>query len=75
MSEVVDLNFVAGRDTSSETILSKALTAKLQHCVVVGWDKSGDLFFSSSLSAGGRILILLERAKVELLNMTSGDAA
>ncbi len=68
-AEVVDLNFVAGRDTTAALILPKAIEADLEHCVVLGWDKDGDFFFSSSYAAGPEILWLLEVARIKLMHM------
>lgn len=72
-AEVVDLNFIAGRDTTPALILPKAISADLEHCVVIGWDQDGELFFSSSYAAGPEVLWLLEVAKKRLLEMGTGD--
>lgn len=37
--------------------------------VIVGWDKEGELFFSSSEPAGPEVLWLLEKAKQALLEI------
>ena len=49
--------------------LLKVAQDKLESVVIIGFDKDGDLFFSSSESDGGAVLWLMELAKKELLEV------
>lgn len=37
--------------------------------VVLGWDKDGEMYFSSSFADGGDVLWLMEKAKLALLEI------
>jgi hypothetical protein len=54
-------------------ILNGAIKENLESVVVLGWDKDGGFFFSSSVSGGPEILWLLELAKSKLMNIGNGE--
>lgn len=56
----------------ADVMLDKA-KGHLDDVVIVGWDKDGDLFFSSSIGNGPEVNWLLDLAKRELLNVGAGD--
>ena len=47
--------------------LEKAKGWDLESCVIVGWDRKGDLVLGGSFCETGEILILLEKAKMHLM--------
>lgn len=66
---VVDLNVVTSLPIDPARILRKASEAGLTEVVIVGYDKDGDFWFSSSGSDGGDVLWLFELAKMKLLRI------
>ena len=71
MSDETVINFPG--ETRLETpipkVLAHAAGANLTDCVVIGWDKEGDLFFSSSSPSGPEVLWLIEQAKKSLMGV------
>lgn len=65
---VVKLPVVTKLDTPAQDILDAAGAKGLIDCVVVGWDRNGDLYFASSVADGGDVLWLFEHAKKQLLS-------
>lgn len=68
MGEVIDLNCVTSLDLDPDRVLSKAI-GKLNSALIIGYDKDGDEYFSSSVSSGPECLWLLERAKKKLMEV------
>lgn len=70
MSEdnVVDFPGITKLDLDPDRVLNAAL-GKTTECVIVGFDKEGELYFASSKADGGHVLWLFELAKKELLNV------
>ncbi len=52
--------------------LEVAKNANLDDVLVIGWDKNGDLYFAGSPASRKDVLMLLETAKVELMNQIFG---
>ena len=69
MSDVIDLPVITTLDIPPEKILNSAIKAEITTAVVVGWDKNGELYFTSSVSDGGEVLWLLEIAKKALMDI------
>lgn len=69
MGEVIEPSFITTLDIPVERILRKATEAEMTTVVVMGWDKSGDLYFASSVADGGDVLWLMEQAKKRLLEI------
>jgi hypothetical protein len=69
MGDVVDLPVITSLDIPAERVLRKALDADLECAVVIGFDKDGNLYVSSSKADGGDVLWLLEGAKKMLLEI------
>lgn len=42
---------------------------KMEHVVLMGWDKDGELYFASTFADGGEVLWLLEKCKQALLSV------
>jgi hypothetical protein len=62
MGNVVQLNVKTTFDLSADTILTQAV-GKLAGVMVIGFDKDGEEWVTSSMGSVGDILFLLERAK------------
>ena len=58
---------ITNKDFDADVMLEAASGQGLDSVIVIGWDKDGDLFFSSSMSDGPEALWLLEKAKAALL--------
>ena len=71
MGKVVPLGNVTKLDLPPDQIL-EGMLGKLECLVVVGYDKEGQEFFSSSIADGGTVMWLLERCKRELLTLGDG---
>lgn len=67
--KVVALPVVTSCDLPPERLLQAAIDAGLSEVVIVGFDKDGEEYFSSSVADGGSVLWNLERAKMRLLRM------
>lgn len=65
---VVDLPVVTKLDLDPDRVLRK-LEGKLSRFVLVGYDKEDQEFLSSTIADGPEVLWLLERAKMQLLNI------
>jgi hypothetical protein len=65
--KILDFTGITRLDLPPDRILEN-LKGELSAVVIVGWDKDGDEFFSSSIADGGTILWLLERCKKVLLD-------
>ena len=72
-AEIIELDTVTTLDIPADRILRKALDADLDRVIVIGYDADGAEYFASSVSDGGAILWLMERAKLKLLRMADED--
>ena len=54
------------KDHDPDVMLQLA-KGELDEVVIIGWDKDGELFFSSNVADGGTALWLIEKAKKALL--------
>ena len=52
-----------------ERVLQAAIDAAPQIVIVMGQDKDGGLYFSSSVADGGEVLWWMEKAKIALLRV------
>lgn len=68
MRNIVDLPVVTTLDTDPDRVLRKAIGG-LSEVVIVGFDKDGNEFFSSSMADAGQATWHLERAKWRLMKM------
>ena len=65
---VVDFPGVTRLDVDPEKILNGAAN-QLETCVIIGYDKDGEFWFSSSVADGGDVLWLLKLAEQALLSV------
>lgn len=72
-SNVVELDLVTKLDIPVERVLRRAQEADLQSVVVLGYDANGEEYFCSSISDGGSVVWLIERAKLNLLRTCDKD--
>lgn len=72
---VVDLPVVTRLNIPVDRILTKAMECGLETAVVIGYDESGDFYFSSSEPDGAEVLWLLEYAKKRLFEASDDYAA
>lgn len=56
-------------DVSVDRVKKASEDAKLEAMVVIGFDKDGQFYFSSSKADGGTVLWLMEMAKKRLLEV------
>lgn len=66
---VVPFRGVTRLNLPTDRVLETAKEAVDEHVMVLGWDKDGSLYFSSSVASGPECLWLLECAKAALLSM------
>jgi hypothetical protein len=67
MTEVVNFTGITTVPERPETFLKKAEKWGLDRCLIAGWSDSGKFCFGASFSDVGELLILLEKAKRDLL--------
>jgi hypothetical protein len=67
MGKVVPLNCITKLDLPVDRVLEGA-KEKLEHVVIIGYDKDGEEYFASTFADGGDVLWLLERMKKKLLD-------
>ena len=68
MGKVIPLGCVTRLDMPVDKVLDYAKD-KLESVVIMGYDKSGELYFASTMADGGEILWLTEQLKIQLLNV------
>lgn len=68
MGKVINLHGVTRLDIPPDRVL-QGQHGKLEHVVVIGWDKDGNESFSSSIADGAQVLWLLERCKKAILDI------
>ena len=66
MGEVVTLPCITTLDIPADRVLQAAV-GKLDHVVIIGYDKDGEEYFAANFSDGGEVLWHMERAKMKLL--------
>ncbi len=67
MENVTKLVPVVPEDLPSKSILGNAIETGLTSCLIIGYEKDGTFFFSSTMADGPEALWLLEMAKAKLL--------
>lgn len=65
---VVTLDVMTRLDIPAERVLSTALERDLESVIILGYDKDGHEYMSSSMSSGPEIIWLLERLKLLLVS-------
>jgi hypothetical protein len=58
--------------TPPDQVLEQTI-GKLDTVVILGYDKDGEHYFASSDSDGGTVIWLMEKLKLQLLNVTAED--
>ncbi len=66
MSNVIPLGNITKLDIPEDQIL-EAAKGKMNGLVLIGWDKSDELYFASSMADGGEVLWLLAQCEKALL--------
>lgn len=66
MSNVIQFRGATRLDLDPDTLLENCKD-KLDRFVIMGYDKDGQYFFSSTMGDGGDVLWLLEKLKAELM--------
>lgn len=62
MAKIIDMGLVTKLDSDIDRVLEGA-KGKLEGCVLIGFDKEGELYCASSYADGGTLLWLLEACK------------
>ena len=65
-ARVIPLGCITRLDIPAERVLEQAKD-HMEHVVVMGWDKDGELYFASTFADGGEVMWLLEKCKAALL--------
>lgn len=68
MGEIVSFRGVTRLDIDVDRMLEQT-KGLLQNCVILGYDKDGELYFSSSMADGGDVMWLIEALKLKLLTV------
>ena len=66
-AKIINLPVITTLDTPPANVLDAAKEADLGSVVVVGHTKEGHIYFAASMSDGGEVLWLFEKAKLMLL--------
>jgi hypothetical protein len=66
MSNVISFRGVTKLDLDPDTVLENT-KGMLDRFVIIGYDKDGDYFFSSTMGDGGDVLWLMEKLKALLM--------
>lgn len=70
---VIILPVITTLDIPASRVLNGALAADLDSCIVIGYNKDGSEYFSSSKADGADVLWMMERAKLNLLYVEVKD--
>ena len=68
MSKVIQLDTITYLDLPPDRVLQNTI-GELDSVVLMGYDKDGEEYFTSSISDGADVLWLLERCKLKLLTV------
>ena len=66
-ARIIPLGNVTRLDIPVERILDQAKD-QMDHVVIMGWDKNGELYFASSFADDGEVMWLLEKCKQALFH-------
>lgn len=69
MADIHVLETVTTLDLPTERVLESAKEHLPEIAVVVGYDHAGELYVASSITDVSEALLLLERAKMEILSL------
>ncbi len=75
MGEIVRFPGITKLNVNPDLVLQEAM-GKLEGVIVIGYDKEGNEFFSSSYADGGFVVWHIERVKYKLMQVAdnmSGD--
>jgi hypothetical protein len=73
MGELVSFRGVTRLDIDVDQMLENT-KGQLNNCVILGYDKEDNLYFSSSIADGGDVMWLIEALKLKLLTVfTDGE--
>lgn len=73
MDNVVQLDCQTTQDIDADQVLSSALEESLEDVVVLGHDKDGQIYLSSSLGNIAEVNLMLDLAKAEILLILGDD--
>jgi len=68
LSNIINFTGVTSLDSDADRAINSAI-GELDAVVIVGINKDGSEYFSSSIASGAECLWMLERAKMALLNI------
>lgn len=71
MGEVVGFDAITKLDLPAEKVLSAALTAELDHVIVIGWG-TGEPYHASTTSDIPELIFRLEMFKRDLIDRAAG---
>lgn len=65
--KILNFNGITRLDIPPARILKGAQKWGLESVVILGWDKNGEAYFSSSMADGGDVLWLMRKCELALL--------
>ena len=65
-ARIIPIGCVTRLDLPVDRVLEQAKD-HMEHVVLMGWDKDGDLYFASTFANGGEVLWLMEKCKEALM--------
>lgn len=68
MTNIIQFRGITKLDLDPDIVLEN-LKGKLDRFVLIGYDKEGEYFFSSTMGDGGDVLWLTEKLKMQLMNV------
>lgn len=68
MAEILLFNGLTRLDLPADRVLTEAVN-QLDKVVIMGYDNEGKEYFASSIADGGTVLWLMERLKLQLLDL------
>jgi len=72
-SNVVVLQVETTLDLPLDRVLDDARNAELEDCIILGWEHGKRFWLSSQTADVGKMLVLLERARMLLIKRLEGQ--
>ena len=72
-AKIIPLGNVTRLDLPVDRVLDAAKD-RLDSVVIMGYDKDGEEYFASTMADGGEVLWLMERLRIKLLAVYTGES-
>ena len=67
-AKIIPFNGITTLDLDPDQVLEQS-KGQMEGVVLLGWDKAGEMYFSSTYADGGTVLWLLEQCKKQLFEI------